>query len=202
MNDPILATIAQRWRLWRAPRTKVRDLADGAIVKVVGRARVLGEPVLAPFTGRSLVALRAMGVRIEQRARSVVQHVLDDIEKGQSFFLEDETGIVRIDRAGFSRLFVRTFGASESAAGNVERYFAHYGQHERTLFDGFGPSLYYYERGVEVDAEVAVWGKARATEEAAPAGNRAGYRDASRLFVIEPPANEQLLVSEEPRHRR
>lgn len=202
MRDPLLSTMMHRFRLWRTPRTAVRDLADGAVVKVIGRARSIGEPVLGPFTGRALVTLRAMGMRVHNTGRSRRYEVFDDVEKGQQFLVEDETGVARVELAGFSRLFAPTLRAGRGAADHVERYFARYGQHERTFFDGFAGDVYYWERGVEEGAEVAVLGLARATGELAPASARGGYREAPRLFVIEPPASDRVLVSEEPGHRR
>ncbi|MBZ0119330.1 MAG: hypothetical protein K8H88_20230, partial [Sandaracinaceae bacterium] len=215
-GEGFFEAIATRWRLRGTPRTRVADLREGTIAKVVGTLRPIDEPLMAPFTGRSCVGFRVAGYRHEASRREG-PILLDDVEEGHRFYLDDETGTVRIDRKGYCKLYVPTLrithGGEHGAARHIERYFARYGQERRTFFESFSPAsgidlwaparFTYHEQALLLGARVAVLGVVRSTGEPAPeTGRAAGYRDRQILMAIEPPDDARLVVSDRPAHLR
>ncbi|MCC6877758.1 MAG: hypothetical protein IT378_25840 [Sandaracinaceae bacterium] len=192
------------------------DLREGTIAKVVGTVRPLEEPLMAPFTGRACAGFRVAGYRREASRREGPV-LLDDVEEGHRFYLDDETGTVRVDRKGYCKLYLSTLrithGSQHGAAQHIERYFARYGQERRTFFESFSATggidllapteFSYYEQVILLGARVAVLGVVRSTGEAAPeTGRAAGYRDRRTLMAIEPPDDARLIVTDHPAHLR
>jgi hypothetical protein len=210
----MLDELRARWRLRFTKRTRIADLEVGKIAKVVGTARA-AEPLVSPFTGQTCVCFSVVGYRTRQREQPAL---IDDVDEGQTFLLEDETGAVRIDRKGYSALLVPTYtirtGAELGAKGNIERYIARHGRENVPFFDGFsaslgtqlvtgGSELWYREQVVRFDSRVAVLGVVSDTGELAPdVGRAGGYRDARRLLQLEPPDTAHLVISDRPTHLR
>lgn len=210
----LLEELRSRWRLRFTKRTRVAALQVGKIAKVTGTVRV-AEPLVSPFTGQTCACFSVAGYRARHRERPAL---IDDVDEGQTFLLEDETGTVRIDRKGYSSLLVMTHtirtGDELGARQNIERYIARHGHENAPFFDGFSGSLgtqlvtgwselWYREQVVRFEARVAVLGVVSDTGELAPdVGRAGGYRDARRLLQIEPPDTAHLVISDRPAHQR
>lgn len=197
--------------LWQGPlgrtrRTRIADLVPGDTAKIVGRAYAAGAPIFAPFTGRPVATLRVKGTRLQHRQRGgPIEVLLDDVDHGHVFYVEDESGVAVVERGGWSILRVpgvQITGAAEGdVALHIEEYFARYGQERRTFFHGFGSSLIYREWVVPEGATVAVLGAvepARAPIERPSA--RGAYRDAALPMALVPPGSARILVSTDPKH--
>lgn len=193
-----------RWRARGARAARVRDLADGALVRVRGVAEADGEPWLLPLSGHDAVTFT---LRAESHSGTggaeTPSAVIDEVDRGQTFYVRDESGRVLVDRKGWSTLYrARTFrwsGAREPALeARLEDYFSRYGHEERALFRGFGPNEHYAERAVPVGATVTVVGVARVAQTPMAPDGAAGYRDLAVRYVIEPPDRGRLLIRVEP----
>ncbi len=191
----------ERWGS-NGPVCSFDDIKEGELVRVTGRAKPDGAPWLLPFSGREAASWTWRSSRLEQQGemsrRNAEWVVVDDIDHGQTFWIEDEDGKkVRIDRGGYSTLFNSVTYGVQSEPGErenaaMEEYFERYGRDQSQYFHGFGSEHRYLEQAIPVNGRVTVVGKARFDEGTGPTA--AGYRDAPITIVIEPPDTEKLKI--------
>lgn len=161
--------------LARAKRFSISALPEDTLGRVVGTARPVGEPLLAPMTERPCVYYR---VEVRQTQRQGHRTIITE-SRSVPFFLEDETGRAMVDPEGAS---VALEFDSRSKSGTLDdptdRESAFLARHSQTgtgLL--FNKGLQYLEAVIHIGEKVAILGSAvREPDPDAPRGE--GYRDA------------------------
>ncbi len=192
------------WRRFRAnaPRralgggraVALAEAQPGAPIVIVGRARVLGEPLHGPATGRACVAYRVCvadlaGTRIIDETRA------------QDFVVEDEGGRALVRTAEHLELLLvmdatrRSGFLDDATPGQM----ALLRRHWREGADDFGMprSLQYEEGALEPGERVAVLGVGRV--EAAPEAGDGAYRSRAAWLVVAATPECPLRVSDDPK---
>lgn len=189
----------------RWPLVRVADLRDGWLVRVVGRARGYEGPLPLPLSGGDAATFSLRVYEYRRRARmgqtwGTERVLLEDIDRGPAFWIDDGTGLARVERQGWSELVstaVTTVGRGPFTGrpqASLERYAEFFGDDARVPFRGFGGGYEYQEQAIPEGARVEVTGLARQVGEIAPASGAGSYRTAPKLFVIEPPSRDKLRI--------
>ena len=131
------------------PRTAVSAVRAGTMVKLVGRVRLVGEPLAAPLTGQACayfhvrVERRALGEEDDSFGRPTLSKswvpLHDDVER-RPFLLEDDTGtaLVKLDMPEvlIQRASTNTSGILQPPPEQLVQYLQDHGLQEwkaRTL---------------------------------------------------------------------
>lgn len=188
--------------LREAQQLPIREVRDGQVVKVCGRLRYVGEPLVAPLSGRRCGAWRVEVDEYQSRGKGGSWHnVITETEAGD-IELDDGTGTARVSALGAQLVVVKdahySSGTFNDPTPVLERYLAKHGQ-EATGMLGFNKGFRYREGALEEGEEVAVLGVARWQHHPrAEARGARGYRELPRRLVLEPPAAAALIVSDDP----
>jgi hypothetical protein len=169
-------------RIRALPATEIRDVPDGARVKIVGEVVAAGSSVLTPLGQRECIFY---SVRIDQLsgAARLVQ------SSGVDFQVRDASGTALVRLRDASPLIERNWRCELDAAqlAKLDARLAH---------DDFGHFLG-SEGAILVGARVAVVGVARWEIDRQGAG--AGYRDPPRRLVLAAANGRPLHISADPR---
>jgi hypothetical protein len=162
-------------------------------VKLVGKLRVVGEPLTAPL---SRVRCGYYLFHLMERPWSISREMLVLDEERRDFILEDETGraLVRVERALFfaSRNCVKVSGGLSAPQLQQVR--------EQYKLQATGHGLRGSERVLAENDDVVVCGLA--SSELDPEGQPSSYRDPPRRFVISVSASMPMFISDDPNTRR
>jgi hypothetical protein len=155
-------------RLRSLPRTQIRQISEGSIVKVVGRVNFCNQPLIAPFSGRPCTYYKVIVdeyVRDYDRDNENSGHwktVIEEVQE-QDFILKDETGqcVVRMVNAKCAVNKDANFqsGTFRDASPVLENFLASYNK-SATSFFGLNKSMRYKEGIFEANEKVAVIGVA------------------------------------------
>lgn len=180
-------------RMRRLPRTQMRDVTSGAVVRLVGRVEVdEGAPLLrAPLSGRPCVAYR---VEVTHRVQNEGRPILAEDGGQMAFTLRDDSGRAQIEASsGRPWLASKQLTASDRVPPEVLREFVRL--HRRT---SEGPDLRFTEGVLAVGARVAVMGRVRLDPARAGEGSASGYREGGGHPIVEADDEEGVLVSNLP----
>ncbi|MEM9188438.1 MAG: hypothetical protein AAGF12_04655 [Myxococcota bacterium] len=195
--------LLDRWIPKRRPVTNIRDLEPGSLYRVEGEALALHDPVPGPFSGIPCASLTLVQDALsgERRHQNRPQwNRVADIDFGQKFMVRDDTGMVRIDRMGWSRLIAPTFAPRPGHEENLEQFRARFMHHaglfelEKRGLDSWISDVRCRVQVVPQSARVSVTGLVRATGEAMPGATQQSYREAPKLLELIP--GEDHLVIE------
>jgi hypothetical protein len=177
----------------RRPRTLIAESGAGDLVKVAGRVRSLGPPLVAPLTGRACVFYRVV-VLVEERG---VWWTRVDRERRADFLIEDGSGealveaeaarpILLDEAAGWSPTSTPALaplcgpGALDGCLGGWSSRVRH---KEVALLDGEG---------------IAVLGRVRRRLDCGRYLRGTPYREPPLEVALEPALPEGLLVTDDP----
>lgn len=190
---------ARARRTLRSQRSvAIRDAPEGALVKVEGLVKYVGEPMEAPLSGRSCAMWQVLVE--EQGGKQKGWHKLIDDSECRPFIINDGTGIALVN-AVIPKLALVQDARFQSmtfvdATERLDAFLADHSQLSTGMF-GFNRNLRYREGIIEEGERVAVLGACR--WEADPDGAaRGGYRDAPRRLVVEDPEDGHLVISDDP----
>ncbi len=188
----------------------IASLKVGETFAIEGEALALDTPLPAPFSG-----LPAATLTIDQQAlmnrhgETFAQpshrrwQSINDLDFGQRFYVRDESGIVRVDRQGWSALRgLKQRGPSRPTLEDDQRIDA-FRAAARDLpgmaqveQEGFVGSLERrtFEHVVPEGARVRVIGVVHDSGELAPTGKGGGYREAPTLLELRPGDDFKLSI--------
>ncbi|MCA9607609.1 MAG: hypothetical protein KC619_18505 [Myxococcales bacterium] len=182
----------------RAP-TRVADAKHGAPVRLVGRVRLPDRPLEAPVTLRPCAAWQ---VKVQQRQQNehgawmADPYDIGDKQKVVTFFLEDETGVARVEATDAQLLLVREPAPHEGKAeADAIRARLEAGEGQIRIRDG-GGIFVFQEAVLEAGEPVTVMGLAAIEDD--PTAKGEGYRGGGRRLVVRSGGGEPLLISDDP----
>jgi hypothetical protein len=187
--------------LKKSRRKTISQVREREYAKVVGKAKHVSEPLIAPISGRPCVYYEVL---VEKYRDDSWDSVIED-SKSQDFFIENnsELAIVKAaleeDAEDFRRVHLvkdheRGSGFMNNASHKLEAYLA---QHNKssTGFLGFNKTLRYKEGIIALNETVAVKGIAKWKALNEPVD---GY-SYSRILTFEGSAEQKLLITDEPK---
>lgn len=198
-EDPVLFRRRPRRDLAEAPPTRVRDVVDGSVVRLVGTVKLLGEPNLAPLSQRPCTYYDLLVT--EGRfagGRPLVQKAT-----GFVFLLVDETGSARVTvesaEVEVVRDVIQQSGGATQATRRMEGILARSGIRSRTFF---GHRHLRFEEGVLKEGDrVTVTGLGRWEPDPHASTDDGVYRNstpAKRLVILPIDPTTPLFVSNAP----
>lgn len=178
--------------LRRHPSRRVVDARVGPL-KIVGTARPIGQPLIAPLSGRA-----CLGYTIVIRGGTDGDRVLTSESTCADFHLVDETGALLI-HAAMATLVLRddtafVSGGMKRPEPAVEAYVGSRGIQSRDTFSN--PPLHCQESILAVEAQVVVFGPCQQEIDPAPA-QVADYRELPTRFVITGGESAMLVSDDE-----
>lgn len=197
--DPVLFPRRPRWHLAKIPRTRVRDVVDGSVVRLVGTVKLLGEPNLAPLSQRPCTYYDVIVTDGSFASGRQLVHQAT----GFVFLLVDETGSARVTVESAEVQVVRDVllqsGGTTQANRRMEGLLARHGIRSRTFF---GHRHFRYEEGVLKEGDrVTVMGLGRWEPDPHASTDDGIYRNstqAKRLVILPIDSTTPLVVSNEP----
>jgi hypothetical protein len=178
----------------------LNELPEDTHGRVIGQARMLGEQLQGPLTGRPCVYYIAQVEEQRSTGRSSYWRTIASETRGVAFILEDGTGRAIIDPNG-AEVALNFDGNSKSGTFNKadpvqEAFLARHGQKSEGWV--FNKTLRYREAMIEIGETVAVLGSG--TREPDPdAAPEAAYRGApaTRLRLTSS-SRFPLIISDDP----
>lgn len=185
--------------LKKSRRKTISQVRENEYAKVIGKAKHVDEPLIAPISGRPCVYYK---VHVERKGDKSWHTVVKET-KSQDFFLESNTELA-IVKANFEveknkRVYLeedhkRNSGFMNDASHKLNEYLA---QHNKssTGFFGFNKTLRYKEGIIALNETVAVKGIAKWKALNEPVD---GY-SYSRILTFEGSAEQKLLITDVPK---
>jgi hypothetical protein len=172
--------------------TALRDVAEGARVRVVGRLELVEPALAAPITRRGCAAYR-----VELQALDEGRRVFVTDEQTQDFLVRDQHGELARVRARAAHLLfdhdaeLRT-GRAATLSPPVAAFLARHRQETRTALGR--PLSYFVREGVLAPGqEIAIVGRAR--REIDRSGRHGSYRHPPTRLVFDAAGDEPLYVA-------
>jgi hypothetical protein len=187
--------------LARRPPTQIADITEGP-VRVIGRARAIGERLTAPVTGRPCVAFH---LKIERKWGNHSWDTVVEDREVPPFAIVDETGQAIVDPTGSLALALvpDAYGSDALLAlhGKEQHvYVARQLARDRVGELGFAANIRFEEGIIEVGELIAIGGLAE--REPAPEGERPTPRAAPERLVLRGTPDEPLAISDWPEATR
>lgn len=144
----------------RLPIVKVRDVKEGATVRVTGTLSLGSSSIEAPFSHRVCAHYDALVEERYTEDRHEAWHTVAHETSSCAFFIEDETGKIEIDATRIEGVVVRDHHKKkgELEVEKARAFLAKHGQKSEILP---GRVLRYREGVLEAGETVTVMGKAR-----------------------------------------
>lgn len=180
-------------------RKQIHSVRENEYVKIVGKAKHAGEPLIAPLSKRKCVYY---DVKVQEKSGKHWKTIIDDVAF-QDFFISTgtESAIIdlRIQRDNTKRIHLVTdhslnSGFFKEPDAEIKRYLELNGN-KPTGFFGMNKSLRYTESVIELDEEIAVMGIGKWKTIDTPVD---GYSD-SRVLTLTGTSKQRLLLTDEPK---
>ena len=185
--------------LKKVRRKQIHSVRENEYVKIIGKAKHAGEPLIAPLSKRKCVYY---DVKIEEKRGKHWKIMVDDV-LFQDFFISTgtENAILSLhaQRKDTKRIHLVTdhslnSGTFKNTNPEVEQYLQQKGN-KSTGFLGMNKTLRYKESIIELDEEIAVMGIGKWQTIDTPID---GYSD-SRILTLTGSKKQKLLVTDEPK---
>lgn len=182
----------KRHRLWR-----LSELPDGCYGRIVGRAHPIGEPLIAPMTGRRCIyyEVKVEGTGIAPSPGKMT--VIAAETKAIPFLLVDATGrsLVQPDGADVLVDFDERSDFTTQVRMVTPSHKEFFARHGRTILDGaYGTQLRYREAVIEVEDMITLLGVGR--REPDPDTASAGIGPRSRVRFENTPAHPLMITDD------
>ena len=180
-------------------RKQIHSVRENEYVKIVGKAKHAGEPLIAPLSKRKCVYY---DVKVQEKRGKHWNVIIDDVAY-QDFFINTgtESAILnlRVQRDNTKRIHLVTdhslnSGVFKEPDAEIKRYLELNGN-KSTGFFGMNKSLRYTESVIELDEEIAVMGIGKWKTIDTPVD---GYSD-SRVLTLTGTPKQRLLITDEPK---
>jgi hypothetical protein len=185
--------------LKKVRRKAIHSARENEYIKIVGKAKHAGEPLIAPLSKRKCVYY---DVKVEEKRGKHWTVMIDDVAF-QDFFISTgtESAILnlRVQQDNTKRIHLVTdhsinSGFFKDSDPEIERYLQLKGN-KSTGFLGMNKTLRYKESVIELDEEIAVMGIATWKTIDTPVD---GYSD-SRVLTVTGTSKQRLLITDEPK---
>jgi K+ transporter len=185
--------------LKKSRRKTINQIKENEYAKVIGKAKYVNEPLIAPLSGRKCVFYK---VHIERNHDDGWDTVVKEI-KTQDFFIENNSELAIVKAAFETDDFMRVHlvqdykkksGFLNDASVKLEDYLAKHNK-SSTSFLGFNKTMRYHEGIIALDEKIAVKGigKWKALNEPIE-----GF-SYSRVLTLNGSEKEKLLITDEPK---
>ncbi|WP_420570885.1 hypothetical protein [Kordia sp.] len=185
--------------LKKVRRKAIHSVRENEYVKIVGKAKHAGEPLIAPLSKRKCVYY---DIKIKEKRGKHWRNIINDVQF-QDFFVQagTENAVIHLNtRRGFERRIhlvadhAFSSGFLNDVDEEVERYLGQYGKNSTGAL-GFNKTMRYTERIIEVDEEIAVMGIGKWSTIDTPID---GYSD-TRVLTLTGTSKQRLLITDEPK---
>ena len=187
-------------QLARMSRVSIRDFADGATGRIVGRARSAGAVVDAPISGHVCVYWH-VSVRYwdrEAASSSAIAEIRDF--GGESFLVEDATGVALV-RAIYEVGLVADDRSTRACSTSPASAWCATSARTRGAWDDLNLGREYSEGVIEEGEMVSVFGRGAwvpAADLTLPSEPSGGYRRANMVLVLSDPEDRDMMLSDDP----
>jgi hypothetical protein len=187
--------------LKQARRTPIADVKDGQVTKVVGRLTFIGEPLVAPLTGRTCAYYLVVVEQYRSYGRSGKWVQIVREERRQDFLLDDGSAraLVRMGDAQVAIVSDANFksGVFKDATPVLDAFLARHGRQSQGWL--FNKQIRYREGVLEPHEDIAVGGIGRWEPDPDPGAAGGSFREAPRRLRLQPAGGLPLLVSDDPK---
>jgi len=185
--------------LKKRSRKAIHSVRENEYVKIVGKAKHAGEPLIAPLSKRKCVYY---DVKVKEQKGKHWHTIIDDVAY-EDFFIQTgtESAIIslKVQTSATQRVYLvedhkKNSGTFNDAAKELEDYLRQHG-HSSEGFFGFNKGLQYRESIIELDEEIAVMGIGKWKTINTPMDS---YSD-GRILTLTGSKEQKLLVTDEPK---
>jgi hypothetical protein len=180
-------------------RKEIHSVRENEYVKIIGKAKHAGNPLIAPLSKRKCVYYN---VQVEEKSGKHWRNIINDVQF-QDFFVQagTESAILnlRVQRDNTKRIHLVTdhslnSGVFKNIDPEIERYLQQNGN-KSSGFLGMNKTLRYKESIIELDEEIAVMGIGKWKTIDTPMDS---YSD-GRILTLIGSKEQKLLVTDEPK---
>lgn len=183
-------------KLKKAIDKKISCFFSGDIAKIVGKVEVIGEPLIAPLSGRSCAYYYVLVEQRVSNGKSTHWRTIIEEEVSGSFLVRDGRYCAHINTQKVKSYIVQdrmyTSGFMEDATVVLERYLKAHGQ-ESEGFLGFNKTLRYKEGVLEQGEIIAALGRGEWKN-----ANSDQISENSRVLEINSTEEEPVYLSDDP----
>lgn len=185
--------------LKKVRRKSIQSVRENEYVKIIGKAKHAGEPLIAPLSKRKCVYY---DVKVKEKKGKHWRTIIDDVAY-EDFFIETgtESAIVslRVQTSSTKRIYLvedhaKNSGTFNDAAAELESYLKQHG-HTSQGFLGLNKAIRYSESIIELNEEIAIMGIGKWKTIDTPIS---GYSD-SRVLTLTGSKEKKLLVTDMPK---
>lgn len=185
--------------LKKRPRKAIQNVRENEYVKIIGKAKHAGEPLIAPLSKRKCVYY---DIKVKEQQGKHWRTIIDDVAY-EDFFIQTgtESAIVnlKVQTSETQRVYLvedhsKNSGTFKDAPKELEAYLHLHG-HKSEGFFGLNKGLRYSESIIEVDEEIAVLGIGKWKTINTPMDS---YSD-RRILTLTGSTAQKLLVTDEPK---
>lgn len=174
----------------------IQRVQENVYSKIVGKAKFVKEPLIAPLSGRTCVFYQIV---VEQKRGKNGWNKLVDQTITQDFFIESrgEMAVVKLKQAGANKIILldkdrnMSSGTFKDANHRLETYLKNHGT-KSTNFLGLNKTLRYKEGIIEPNEDIVVMGVAEWKTLKEPI---AGY-NYSKVLTLNGNKDQKLLVTD------
>jgi len=149
-------------KLKKATGKKVSDFVSGDIAKVVGKIEIVGEPLIAPLSGRQCAYYYVLVEQERSTGKSSSWETLIEEEVEGEFMIRDGRYRAHINSDNIKSYLVQdreySSGLGDDATEVLEKYLQAHGEKSTGLFN-FNKTIRYKEGVLEQDEFMAVIGR-------------------------------------------
>ncbi|QHI37823.1 hypothetical protein IMCC3317_32060 [Kordia antarctica] len=186
-------------QLKKTRRKNIQSVREHEYVKIVGNAKHVGKPLIAPLSKRECVYFEVI---VKENKGKQWRNVIKDVQF-QDFFIQTgtESAVLHLNaRREFEKLIhlvtdhsfhSRVFNNTNAA---IVQYLNEHGIKDKSIF-GMNKPLQYQERIIEVNEEIAIMGIGNWQIIDTPMDS---YSD-GRILVLSGTKEQRLLVTDEPK---
>ena len=180
-------------------KKSINSIKRNEYAKIIGKAKHVGEPLVAPLSGRKCVYYHVV---VEVKGNKSWRKIIDDVES-QDFFISAasemaivKTSNLRVDSKYIHLVkdFSKNSGFRKDAPANLEAYLKKHSKKSTGLF-GVNKQMRYREGVIEIDENIAVKGMAEWESLREPIK---GY-SYSKILTLTGTKKQKLLVTDEPK---
>jgi len=184
-------------KLRRFTAMAISGLQENKISKIIGKAKPVNEPLVAPLSGRKCVYYKVI---VQQKSGDKNQHWREIIkeEEYQNFLVTSYAGSALILMTDFDDYFVEDkiykSGHFNDATIKLQNYLELHGKKSLDFF-GFNKTLRYKEAIIAVDEKIAVLGLVKYK-------NSSDYNietSYSKIPVLQSQVNQKLILTDLPK---